>query len=599
MNKITLSLLLLFSFALQAKTVLRKENNRWHLLVDEQPFAIKGVTFGEQVEPATIGRHLKDLQFLGVNTIRTWGTDEHTQVLLDSAQAYGIKVMVGIWLRHGRPGMEGDDRFDYLRDTQGMDEMHRDAMATVKRYKDHPALLFFGVGNEVFLNIATDAEKKAYAQFLETLCRDIKVEDPDHPVCSVEAWTFGLPWWKEYCPSVDVYGLNVYGAGANDIPDALQKAGIDKPYVITEFGVRGEWEVPKDKNGLLIEPNDTEKYDVIAKGYRDWIASKDACLGVYMFHYEHKENFGAVWLLMYYGVAYRPAYWATREAFTGQLPLNRIPVWHQFELPDVPMPAGTWVKVSFDLSDEEDDALDISFHYNQRTGSRARRDQINALASRGNRKDGFEILLPEETGLLKVYAFAKDAYGNLGIAQTSLLVKGKDDKLIPGAKTILPFYVYKDGKEQPYTPSAYMGDLQFMRVDAEYQEVLKSGRAALRISYGNGAGWWGLGFVDPANDWGDRAGGYDLRGAKLFSFWAKASSPDVDVTIGYGLIDNNKAYYDTDKRSKKITLSTEWKKYDIKIPASADLRCVKSGLVLYGGAIGKPYSVYVDEVRFE
>ena len=55
----------------------------------------------------------------------------------------------------------------------------------------------------------------------------------------------------------------------------------------------------------------------------------------------------------------------------------------------------TWVRVKLDASDVENDSLQISFHYNQRTGSRARRDQINDLESRGNLKDGFEILIPK------------------------------------------------------------------------------------------------------------------------------------------------------------------------------------------------------------
>ncbi len=585
-----------------AKTIVKKtENGGWELLVDNKPFKVKGVTFGGDADKATIGKKLKDLQFLGVNTIRIWGSNETTKILLDSANAYGIKVMVGIWLRHGRPGMEADDSFDYLTDKAGMEDMYLGAMKTVELYKNHPGVLFFGVGNEVFLNIATDAEKKVYAQFLERICGDIKKADPDHPVVSVEAWTFGLKWWKEYCPSVDIYGLNVYGGGVNNIPDEMKKEGVDKAYVITEYGVNGEWEAAKDKNGLTIEPGDKQKYDVIAPGIKNWIESKPNCLGVYVFHYEQNKNFGSVWLLLYYGTSYRPAYWATREAYTGKRPVNNVPAIKTFELPDSAKASGTWVKVKLETSDAENDPLEITFHYNQRSGSRARRDQINILESRGNVKDGFELLIPNENGLIKVYAFVKDSYNNLGIASTSFVIKnGKSvDKFVPGAKTVLPFYIYKDGKDLPYIPSAYMGDFQFMRVDAENKNFVKEGAASLRVSYGNGSGWFGLGFVDPVNDWGDRAGGFDLTGAKTFSFWAKSSTDEAEVTIGYGMIDSNKEFYDTDKRSKKIFLTTEWKKYEISIPKNADLRCIKTGLNIYSAGVGKPFSIYIDEVRFE
>jgi hypothetical protein len=583
----------------EAQTVVRKEGKNWQLLVDTKPFDIKGVTFGEEVMPQTIGRYLRDLQFLGVNTIRTWGTNEATQVLLDSAHAYNIKVMVGIWLRHGRPGMEGDDQFDYLNDQKGMDDMYHDALNTVNRYKNHPAVLFWGVGNEVYLNIATDAEKLAYSHFLEKVCHAIKQADPNHPICSVEAWTFGLDWWKKHVPSVDIYGLNIYGSAVDRIPEELANRQIDKPYVITEYGVRGEWDAQEDKNGLKTEPSDQEKYTVIASGYHDWIRPKPACLGVYVFHYGNSQDFGASWLLLYFDGSYRPAYWATREAFAGKKPTNEIPVIHRFVLPDTVLPSGKWVPVGLSVSDKENENLTISFHYNQRTGSRARRDQIVPLEHRGSLKEGFELKLPDESGLLKVYAFAKDPYGNLGIAHTSFVLsqRGSGD-FVPGARTQLPFSVYYDHKNLPYAPTAYMGDFQNLKVDMQNKEHARSGKESMKLYYDAAAGWYGFGLVDPAGDWGDRPGGYNLSGAKKFSFWAKASVDEVVATVGYGLIGKDKPYYDTDRQSNRILLTNQWKKYEIDLK-NTDLRCIRSGFVLYSNGIGQPFSIWIDEVMFE
>ncbi|HEY8399781.1 MAG TPA: glycoside hydrolase family 2 TIM barrel-domain containing protein [Cytophagaceae bacterium] len=585
----------------EASTVIKKESGKWKLYVDSKEFRIKGVTFGEEVRKETIGRYLKDLKFLGVNTIRTWGTNEATQILLDSCHAYGIKVMVGIWMRHGRPGMEGDDNFNYLEDVKGMEVMYNDALQTVKKYKDHPAVLFWGVGNEVYLNIATDPEKKAYSLFLEKVCSAIKKEDPNHPIASVEAWTFGFNWWKEYCPSVDIYATNVYGSGANQIPEELTKLGIDKPYVITEFGVDGEWGVPVDKKGLKIEPGDNQKYDVIAKGYKDWIENKSNCLGVYVFHYEvNKGNHGAVWLLLYYNGMYRPQYWATREAFTGKKPVNHVPVINTFAVLDTTLPTGTWMPVKLDVLDVDNDALEISFHYNQRIGSRVRMDQINPLEYRGSLSEGFEVKVPQENGLIKIYAFVKDAYNNLGIAQTSFVVNnGKNaEKLIPGAKVTLPFYVYKDGVNPPYIPTAYMGDYKDLRVDAAHRQITYSGTGSIKITYDNPAGWYGLGFVDPPDDWGDKPGGYDVSGATKFTFWAKATNENVIATFGFGLIGKDKEFYDTERKSLKVQLTNQWKKYEINVSKS-DLRCIRSGFTIFGGGIGEPYSIYIDDIMFE
>ncbi|MCB0589409.1 MAG: hypothetical protein KDD06_29255, partial [Phaeodactylibacter sp.] len=110
MNKL-IALLLLISAAglpLSAQTTTEKTDKGWRLMVDGQPFEVKGVGFGYGDEVDNYDAYFQGLQFLGVNTIRTWGTNEHTRRLLDVAHKYGMKVMVGIWMRHGRPGMEDD-----------------------------------------------------------------------------------------------------------------------------------------------------------------------------------------------------------------------------------------------------------------------------------------------------------------------------------------------------------------------------------------------------------------------------------------------------------------------------------------------------------
>lgn len=582
-----------------SETTVKKLNDKWQLYVDGQPFDIKGATFGMRFTKENIGSYMKDLKSIGVNSIRTWGAGKETQLLLDSANAYGIKVMVGIWMRHGRPGAEGDDSFDYLKDKQGMEDMFKDALNTVRTYKNNPAVLLWGVGNEVTLNIATDKEKEAYAKFLERVVQAIKQEDNMHVVSSVSAWTFDWPWWKKFTPSLDIYGINVYGGGANNIPDEMAKLGVDKPYMICEYGVNGEWEAKPDANGLLVEPGDQQKYDVIAKGYHEWIASKSGCLGVYVFNYGNADDFGATWLSMFFNGHYRPAYWATREAYTGKKPLNNIPQITEFSLPVQKKAFDEWIPVKLKFTDPENDSLYVSFHYNQRTGGRARRDQINELEFRGNPEKGYEIKIPKENGLIKVYVFVKDSYNNLGIAQTSLIIdNGRGaESLIPGAKVKLPFYVYDEGKKFPYIPSGYMGDFQYLKVDGENREQVHTGEASFKVTFNSSGGWYGLAFVDPVNDWGDRAGGYNLMGATKLTFWAK-STAEVTGTFGFGMIGQDKPYYDTGKKSEKFTLTTEWKKYEIDLK-SVDLRCIKTGFVMYLGGIGSQYSFWLDDIKFE
>ena len=588
----------LASQLLLAQTTVSKTEDDWSMVVDNQPFEVKGVTFGFENDVDNYDEYFRDLTYLGVNTIRIWATDENTPALLDAAQTYSIKVMIGIWMRHGRPGMEDDDRFDYLEDEMGKESMYTNALEVVRRYKDHPAVLTWGVGNEVYLNTTTDEEKKAYSMLLEEVCREIKQLDPNHPITSVEAWTFGLDWWEQYVPSIDIYGINCYGRGANILPNEFSKRGINKPYIITEFGVTGEWDAKKDENGVIIEPNDQQKYHEITNGYQEWIKPKASCLGVYFFHYANGTDHIAPWLFSHVNGTKRPQYWAIREAYTGRTPKNYPPSIEQFELPEGAFESESWIPVTLAYADVEKEAMEVSFAYNQRTGSRKRRDQILPLAHRSTEK-GQEIQLPKENGPIKIYAMVSDRT-NMGIATISTIVSDNERKnqkyLVPKAE--LPFYVYRDGENNPYAPSGYMGNYEAMNVDLKHADEVHSGNASLQITYDARNDWYGLALVDPANDWGDILGGYDFSEAKKFSFWARADSENVKAKIGFGLIENDKPFPDTAKKHIEVTLSTKWKQYTIKTK-KLDLSCIRSGLVLFSSANGFRQKIYLDEVVFE
>jgi hypothetical protein len=590
----------LFSWAAQSQVFTQKSEDGWQLIVDDKPFTIKGVTFGYTNDVENYDKRFKDLQFLGVNTIRTWGTDDNTPELLDAAERHRIKVMVGIWMRHGKPGAEGDDRFNYLEDEEGKEEMFKSALETVEKYKNHPAVLTWGVGNEVYLNMATDAEKLEYSKFLERVCAAIKQKDASHPITSVEAWTFGMDWWIEHVPSLDIYGLNSYGPGVQILGDEMVKRDIDKPYLIAEFGVTGEWDIKKEVNGVKQEPDDEEKYSAIMPGCENWILNKPNSLGVFVFHYADTEEFVGPWLLTHFNQKTRPQYWAIREAFTGEKPLNQVPEIGQFSTDATEMPSGSWIRVNLEATDAEEEDLKVYFRYNQRKGTRRSMNQILPLEYRGNLSDGFEIKLPKEDGPVKIYAIVEDEYGNAGIGTTGIKVIDEEVRK-RGVRIIrpgLPFNVYDDSGDDPYISSAYMGNMDALKVDGACQETVQSGKTSIKVSYQASNEWFGLGWVDPVNDWGDNPGGYDLSGAEKFSFWAKASRKGVKVEIGFGLIDDDKPYPDTAKRKKEVYLSTEWKKYSISTKR-LDMSCIRSGLVIFGAGDGEPFDIYLDEVVLE
>lgn len=411
-----------------ARTAIVKAGEGWRLEVDGQPYVAKGVTFSGTGGPANFDTDCERLSAQGVNTLRTWGTGEETAALLDAAHKHGLRVLVGLWMRPGRAGMENDDAFDYARDAKGREAQLQATLAQVRRFKGHPAVLAWGLGNEVILNSPDEPAKVAYARFLEKVARAVKKTDPGHPVLSVDAWTLGVPYWEKYVPSLDAYGLNVYGRGIHALPEAVKQAGGRRPWFITEFGAQGEWEVPKDARGVPQEPGDTEKYDVIVDGWLNALAPQvqaGRCLGLFVFNYSSAFDHTGLWLGMLSGTAMRPAWHAVREAYTGTKPAPALPVPVRLEVRSLEKEgAATWANVDFDVTAAA--PLEVSFAYNSRGApTREERDRVTVLEARKGATPGtWRVRLPAVTGAIKLYGLAKDGAGNLVAATTSVAAPG-------------------------------------------------------------------------------------------------------------------------------------------------------------------------------
>ena len=128
------------------------------------------------------------------------------------------------------------------------------------------------------------------------------------------------------CPDVDVLGINSY-AGLPSLPRRLAELGMDRPYVITEFGPQGPWEVGKTRWGAPIEPTSTEKAKAYLAEYTTSISGQAGrCLGSYAFLWGHKQEATATWFGMFLPSGERlGAVDAMTLAWTGKSPANRAP----------------------------------------------------------------------------------------------------------------------------------------------------------------------------------------------------------------------------------------------------------------------------------
>jgi hypothetical protein len=168
------------------------------------------------------------------------------------------------------------------------------------------------------------------------------------------------------------------------------------------------------------------------------------------------------------------------------------------------------------------------------------------------------------------------------------------------------FGVYEDKwtRTNHYVPSGWMGDYSAITMDDNYRTDPHSGVTCIEFTYSGetkqGAGWAGIYWQNPANNWGYRKGGFDLTGAKALTFWAKGEKGgEVIGEFKMGGISGE--YSDSDSTGiGPVTLTNEWKKYTIDLEG-LDLSYISGGFCWVCSRLDNPESItfYLDDINYE
>lgn len=265
---------MLRSHAQAVKVEVIKTDNGYGLLRGGEPYYIKGA--GGQV-------HLDKLVEIGGNSIRTWSL-ERAKEYLDNAHERGLTVIMGLWVQHERHG------FDYNNEESVKKQLEY-FTRKVKEIKDHPALLMWGIGNEVDLMYTNTKVWKA----VQDIAKMIHEVDPNHPTTTVTAGLHKreVELVKRDCPDIDVFGVNTYGELKMAV-DSIAAFGWDGPFLIAEWGPNGHWEVAKTKWGAPIEQSSSSKALSYAQRY-GYIKESPKCIGSYVFLWGHKQETTSTW----------------------------------------------------------------------------------------------------------------------------------------------------------------------------------------------------------------------------------------------------------------------------------------------------------------
>jgi hypothetical protein len=301
------------------------------IVVDGEPFSVQGAAGGVRLDM---------LRGLGATVVRTYG--ELPDDILEEARRAGLKVIVGFWLEHPRRG------FDYGDPVQAQAQLDR-LSGFVRRYKDHPALLMWGLGNEVEAELD---DHRAVWPAIGKAAKLVRWLDPDHPIMAVLAETGGgkIEALMKHAPDVDVLGVNSYGEALPTLPSRVRAEGWTGPLIVTEMGAIGQWQAQKKPWGAAIEPTSTAKAATLRR-YLQTLQPVTA--GQILFFWGQKQEVTPTWhsLLLPDGT-WTEAAEAMAEAWGGATPgRNHAPRIGRFD-----MEAGRAV---LEVSDPDGDAMTV------------------------------------------------------------------------------------------------------------------------------------------------------------------------------------------------------------------------------------------------
>jgi hypothetical protein len=401
--------------------IVKTQSNAYQLLRGGERYEIKGA--------GVDGASLEVLAAYGANSIRTWsinGGAVPLAALLDKAHALGMTVSVGLDFARERHG------FDYS-DQKAVARQFEEIQREVFKYKDHPALLTWFIGNELNLDFTNPKVFDA----VNDVAKMIKEVDPNHPVSTTLAG-FDKKAMTEIlrrAPALDFISFQLYADLVN-LPQHVENFGYTGPYMVTEWGAIGHWEVYKTQWGAPVETTSSEKASNYTKSYLQAIQPNSSqVIGNYVFFWGQKQERTSTWYGMFLKSGERTeAVDVMHYVWTGKWPKNRAPrigaisLDNKLACDDVYLLANQIYSATLDVHDDKQKALTFLWEIRQEsTATQIGGDlECEPPVVKGLIEDSstqkITLNAPDKSGAYRLFAYVFDGKGNAGHANIPFFV---------------------------------------------------------------------------------------------------------------------------------------------------------------------------------
>ena len=397
-------------------------DGRYTLLRGGEPYAIRGAG----IEDADVGNFAAH----GGNSLRTWRTDSRfstAREVLDEAASHGVTVVMCIEIGRERHGFDYDDE-------QAVAEQLEYARGEVMKYRDHPALLAWMVGNEANLFF----ENPRVFDAINDIARMIHEVDGRHPVTTALAGfspeLAGLI--ETRAPDLDFVSIQMYG-DIVQLPAILEASNWEAPLFVTEWGATGHWEVEQTSWDAPIEQNSSEKAANYLQSYQIAIGSNPRqIMGSYVFLWGQKQERTPTW----YGLFLEDgteteAVDVMHYIWNGEWPENRSPAIEGMFLDEktaiesVILTTGTEYEAGIIAADPDGDALTYRWEILRESEATQEGGDLEEVPERiegliGDPESAtVRVTAPPEPGAYRLFAYVHDGQGQAGHANFPFYVE--------------------------------------------------------------------------------------------------------------------------------------------------------------------------------
>lgn len=351
--------------------------------------------------------------------IRTWGIDSLEEkvdgkTLIQRVTERKLLISAGLWVQHKRHG------FNYS-DPEQVKAQREKIRTDVAKWKNEPTIGFWGLGNEMEGPMSDGSDTEIWKE-LEVLAKIIKKEDPSRLIMTVIAGPnpIKIKAMKNYCPSIDIIGVNAY-ASASGAGKAVRNAGWKKPFILSEFGPLGHWEVGKTSWNAPYEPSSRDK---AAKYYATHglvvEESEGLCVGSFAFLWGQKQETTSTWYGMFLESGEKlPTVDAMAKAWTGTWPKNRCPRVETFTSPAIgkAVAAKSTIQVTMKASDRNEDSLSYEWKIAEEStetkhgGDKEKAPPQKTVKPTSKGNDLFNFKAPSQKGNYRLFLYVRDGKG--------------------------------------------------------------------------------------------------------------------------------------------------------------------------------------------